>query len=1706
MNAILKQCQATSPPAFVKAVEEICVTCGGAHPYYQCLAANGNTFIEFRDNIQGYVSVAAVNYNQGNSGYRPSGVAYQIRPSGFAQPNVQINQNRFSQPQGYNRGNNFNQDSSYQAPIQQNQVVLLSELEKIKKMNEINIKSMQTQINNVKNELRNEMKTSIQASMSNQTNKLKNMMASFFKMNSASTSGSGRLLGNTIANPKGELKSITTRSGIILDGPSVPMPPPLINPEEDERVEETLTDPKLGEFIIKVPPPPVQKAKPPSQRNYLVHQRDPLHPNIHYPSRMHKQKQQDKDEIQIHKFWQMFKQLHINITLANALLLIPNELKCKALADLGASINLMPLSVWKKFGLPELISTRMTLELANWAICTPAGIAKDVFVPVGKLTFPANFFIIDYEIDPSVPLILGRPFLRTVRALIDVHEEEMILRDGDERLTLNMRHDTLSYSNQPQKESINSYFFSHTDLTSPEVKDDIFDPEGDIVLIEKLLNLDSTKDLPPPHDINLLSGSTTSSSPNHLLEEFEMDSILKDSIDEDNVADPNDNLFDTILEMFIDEHALDYSSPPLYDDYNDDLFDLESSNFFPSSEYDSFLFEDFFEVDALPLTNNKDKVSNPRILIQENLSEVIVQVTPVKNENKIFISHASLILEDFNPPLYELPFHKEVPGSETLLSFSSKNEEKVFKPRILTSKGVHTSLLSKLSHRGSKAFKIIKILESPMEIFPWSDGEDIRTLDVLQPFILEESPVDTMANQHTMAELLRAPTEGYSEAIVVPPILAEQFELKHSLINMMTTDQVFGLEKDNPHDHIRWFNKITSTIKYKDNEKSPYEISIFQQRFDESFHEAWDRYKDLLRACFHHGFTEFHQLDTFYNALNPADQDSLNFAAGGNMLERRTQDVLTIIENKSKVCNSRNKSIVSQVKSNDANSSSSSEISKLTHAVNQQTSDVTTGMNAILKQCQATSPSAFGKAVEEICVTCGGAHPYYQCLAANENTFLEFRDNIQGYVSAAAVNYNQGNSGYRPSGVAYQIRPLGFAQPNVQINQNRFSQPQGYNQGNNFNQDSSYQAPIQQNQVVPLSELEKIKKINEINIKSMQTQINNVKNELRNEMKTSIQASMSNQTNELKNMMASFFQMNTASTSGSGRLLGNTIANPKGELKSITTRSGIILDGPSVPMPPLLINLEEDERVEETLTDPKLGEFIIKVPPPLVQKAKPPSQRNYVVHQRDPLHPNIHYPSRMHKQKQQDKDEIQIHKFWQMFKQLHINITLTNALLLIPNELKCKALADLGASINLMPLSVWKKFGLPKLISNRMTIELANWAICTPARIAKDVFVLVGKLTFPANFFIIDYEIDPSVPLILGRPFLCTVRALIDVHGEEMILRDGDEKLTLNMRHDTSSYSNQPQKESINVINIFNDSCEDYLYDLFATNHQRGSPTFFSHTDLTSPEVKHDIFDPEGDIVLIEKLLNLDSTKYLPPPHDINPLSGSTTSYSPNHLLEEFEMDSILKDTIDEDNLADPNDNLFDTILEMFIDEHALDYSSPPLYDDYNDDLFDLESSDFFPSSEYDSFLFEDFFEVDALPLTNNKDKVSNPRILIQENLSEVIVQVTPVKNEKKIFISHASLILEDFNPPLYELPFHKEVPGSETLLSFSSKNKEKVFKPRILTSKGVHTSLLSKLSHRGSKAFKIIKILESPMEIFPWSYGEDIRTLDVLCLHFYPP
>nr|GEX90465.1 hypothetical protein [Tanacetum cinerariifolium] len=235
------------------------------------------------------------------------------------------------------------------------------------------------------------------------------------------------------------------------------------------------------------------------------------------------------------------------------------------------------------------------------------------------------------------------------------------------------------------------------------------------------------------------------------------------------------------------------------------------------------------------------------------------------------------------------------------------------------------------------------------------------------------------------------------------------------------------------------------------------------------------------------------------------------------------------------------------------------------------------------------------------------------------------------------------------------------------------------------------------------------------------------------------------------------------------------------------------------------------------------------------------------------------------------------------------------------------------------------------------------------------------------------------------------------------------------MRHDTSGYSNQPQIESINMFNIFNDSSKDFLEDLFS-NQPSDNPTFLSHPKLTSPKVNDDIFDSEGGNVLLEKLLDLYSTKDLHPPLYVNQLSGSTT-YSSNPLLEELADELALimfppkyDDDLqfDIENLANQADIFVDSVHEMFTDEHALDYSSPPIFDEYDDDFLEVEFDaenvydDPFDSkgekikeskllideldlpcdfllSEYDSFISQDFPRIDSKPSTNNEDKIFNP-------------------------------------------------------------------------------------------------------------------------------
>nr|GEZ49312.1 reverse transcriptase domain-containing protein [Tanacetum cinerariifolium] len=523
-------------------------------------------------------------------------------------------------------------------------------------------------------------------------------------------------------------------------------------------------------------------------------------------------------------------------------------------------------------------------------------------------------------------------------------------------------------------------------------------------------------------------------------------------------------------------------------------------------------------------------------------------------------------------------------------------------------------------------------------------------LDELSP------PIVTMADQRTMAQLLQAPTEGYKDAIVVPAITADNFELKHDLLTL---------------------------------------------RFDESFSEAWDIFKDLLRACPHHGFSKLHQLDTFYNALNSKDQDSLNSAAGGNFLDKMPRECLAIIESKSK--------------------------------------DMVKALLLDMKS-QNQAPATV-KAVEESCVTCGGAHSYRNCPATDGNVY---RDNIQEFISqASAVNYNQGNTSYRPLMMSNQIRPPGY--PPVPNINSSISKPVAY--------------PV------------------------------------------------------------------------------------------------------SAPRPN--------------------------------------------------LRPSIPYPSRMQDQKLRDKANDQREKFFQIFKDLNFNISFADALILMPNfgpsikslltkkdklcklartplnehcsavllkklpeklgnpgkflipydffgKAECLALADLDASINLMPLSVWNKLSLPDLTHTCMTLELSDRSISRPVGVVQDVYVKVGSFHFLADFVVVDFDADPRVPLILGRYFLNTKRALIDVFKGELTLREVLGFSDVKASGNPTPYYDLIVSTTSPTLTPFRNS--DFLLE-------EVDAFLAIDDDPTSSKVDQTYLDPEGDILLLEAFLNDDP---LPPPNQGN--------------------------------------------------------------------------------------------------------------------------------------------------------------------------------------------------------------------------------------------
>nr|GEV15052.1 DNA-directed DNA polymerase [Tanacetum cinerariifolium] len=568
-----------------------------------------------------------------------------------------------------------------------------------------------------------------------------------------------------------------------------------------------------------------------------------------------------------------------------------------------------------------------------------------------------------------------------------------------------------------------------------------------------------------------------------------------------------------------------------------------------------------------------------------------------------------------------------------------------------------------------------------------------RVPNIVEPEIRNIEEVVPMADR-TMEELLQAPTEGYGEAIVIPEILAKNFEIKTNLLQLVQTNKFHGFERDNPHTHISNFKRMTSTLKYRDVPNDAIKLMLFSYSLE--------------------GALEFEltQIHTFYNGLNKQDQDSLNAAAGGNLLSKTTREALKIIENKSKVPYSRCKSNVSRVNTNSRESSS-----KTDDRINKLVDQISNLVEIVNKQ--VITPATV-KAVEKSCMIYGGAHAYYDCIATDSNQNLVF--------------------------VRQRVLTIKY------LRQTELA--------------TKWHHPVLHSFADALL------------------------------------------------LMPKF-----AST-----------------IKSLLTNKDKLFELAKVPL---------NENCSA-----------------MILKKLPKKLRG-------------------------------LDKF------------------LIPCDFSrmdvCHALADLGTSINLMPLSVWKKLFLPELTPTRMTIELADRSITRPKGVAEDVFVKVGKLHFPTDFMVVDFEADPWVHLILGRSFLRTGRALIDVYGEEITLRVNDESVTFNLNQ-TMRYSSTYDDNLVNRIDVIDISCEEYAQDVldFKYNSKSGNPilvfnpslsketksefckepivksssptlTPFGERDFLLEEIEDFLknesilmriedscYDPEGDILYLEKFLNDDPSQLHP--------------------------------------------------------------------------------------------------------------------------------------------------------------------------------------------------------------------------------------------------
>ncbi|GJX44012.1 reverse transcriptase domain-containing protein [Tanacetum coccineum] len=391
------------------------------------------------------------------------------------------------------------------------------------------------------------------------------------------------------------------------------------------------------------------------------------------------------------------------------------------------------------------------------------------------------------------------------------------------------------------------------------------------------------------------------------------------------------------------------------------------------------------------------------------------------------------------------------------------------------------------------------------------------------------------------------------------------------------------------------------------------DITNFHQEPDESLFEAWERYKLSIDRCPNHNMLPVTQIDTFYNGLTLRHRDTINAAAGGTFMKRRPEECYDLIENMTAHHNDWDTS-AQRSKSSSSITSSNQEIV----AFKLEMAKINKNLMKILQTNQQV------KAVTPSYETCGGPHAYNDCPAIASQT--------QNVYAAGA--YNQGGNSYQPQGANQNPAPAYQAPPYQAL---------------------VYQAPIPQPQVVTNAEFSSYMKANDAILKNMQTNI----------------TTLTSSTNDLKNMLGQFMKMNTASTSGSGTLPSNTVTNPREDLKGITTRSGVAYKGPTIPTtssPPKVVE-RETEVTKDTVPHTNNGSTE-DVQPPVVQvETHVPISETIeapVSASKPYSKPSIPYPYRLKDQKLCEKANNQMEKFYQIFQDLHFDISFADALILMP--------------------------------------------------------------------------------------------------------------------------------------------------------------------------------------------------------------------------------------------------------------------------------------------------------------------------------------------------------------------------------------------------------------------------------------------------------